>query len=338
MDKIGIYISAYNAEKTLPDTIESVLAQTYKNFEIYISENGSTDGTFEIIKSYCEKYDFIFCYRHTNNFTGSFMSTLYGLMGKNNYDIMYYFKYDKDNNSIPCMINCGDWLCFIDSDDTIEPTYLEDMLSYAKEHDLDMVTCGWNFVRPNRVDYRIPHKSEIIYKDDFAKRLHYYDKFMGPIWNKLFRYESMAKNITYYENKYAKLFKDGVYFYGADTAYNYLYLGNDLDKFGLLAKSLYNYKISEESVSRKHFHPMRIIADRRMAEVRLDFLKEIKAEITEENKEFIMNIYFKSVKATLELIESDDCYDLKQKMKYMHEIFSYKLMDEEFETTDKEYL
>lgn len=338
MDKIGIYVSAYNAEKTLTATIESILAQTYKNFDIYISENGSTDSTFEIVKSYCERYEFITCYRHTNNFTGSFMSSLYGLMGKADYNTIMYYKYDKKGEPITCLRECADWLCFIDSDDTIQPTYLEDMLNYAKDNNLDMVTCGWDFVRPDRIDHRVPEKSEIIYRSEFKDRLTYFDKFMGPIWNKLFRYESMCKNITYYENKFAKLFKEGVYFYGADTAYNYLYLGNQLEKFGLLAKQLYNYNISDESVSRKHFHPMRIIADRRMAEVRFDFLQEIGAEISEENKEFIMNIYFKSIKSTIKLLENDDRYNLREKMKYMHEIFNYKLINDEFESNKKQYL
>lgn len=338
MDKIGIYIASYNAEKTLPAMLESVLRQTYKNYEVYLGDNGSTDHTFEIIKSYCERYSFMYCYRHKENFTGSFMSTLYGLQGKKNYDIILYYKYDKDGNAVPVIRNCADWLCFIDSDDTIAPTYLEELLQFAKSNNLDMAMCGWDFVRPQSTDHRIAAQDEIIYRNDYALKLPYYDKFMGPVWNKLFNYDSLTRNISYYENKFSRLFKDGVYFYGADTAFNYLYLGNELAKFGILAKSLYNYRISEESISRKRFHPMRIIADRRMAEVRLDFLQELGEGITKENKDFIMNIYFKSVNATMDLLFHDDRYDLKQRMQYLHEIFNYKLMEESFPTKERKYL
>ncbi len=337
-DKIAIYITAYNAEKTLRATLDSILQQTYKNYVVYILDNGSTDATFEIVKEYCEEYEFIYCVRNVKNFSGSFMPTLYSFWGKSNgYDLVYY-KYDKTGNYIPVFIEWSDWVCFIDSDDTVQPTYLEDMISYAKEHDLDMVTCGWDFVRPNRVDHRVAEKNEVIYKKDFSSRLSYYDKFMGPIWNKLFRTDSMTRNITYYENKFSRLFKEGVYFYGADTAFNYLYLGNDLEKFGIIAKSLYNYNISDESVSRKNFHPMRIIADRRMAEVRLDFLQEIGAEISEANREFIFNIYYKSTRSTMDLLLKDDRYDLEQKMKYFHEMFDCTLMKEAFPALEKRYL
>lgn len=338
MDKIAIHIAAYNAEKTLAATIESVIQQTYKNYEIYICDNGSTDHTFEIIKSYCDRFDFIFCYKRKKNFTGSFIATLYGAVGKEDYNRALYFKYDRDGNDTPVIRECADWVCFIDSDDTIKSTYLEDLLSFAKKYELDMAMCGWDFVRPDRVDHRIPEKNEIIYRTEFALRLTDYDKFMGPVWNKLFRYDSLSRNISFYENKFSRLFKDGVYFYGADTAFNYLYLGNGLDKFGIVAKSLYQYKIFDESTSHRHFHPMRIVADRRMAEVRLDFLQEIGEEITEENRVFIMNIYFKSVRATMDLLLQDDRYDLKQKMEYLHETFTYKLMGEAFPKRKERYL
>ncbi|MCI8649113.1 MAG: glycosyltransferase family 2 protein [Anaerotruncus sp.] len=338
MDKIGVFISAYNAEKTLAKTLESVLTQTYQNFEIYLADNGSTDKTFEIVKDYSKRFDSIVCYRHQKNQTGSFMSTLYGLCNKENYDVTLYYKYDEAGHETPIIRKCADWLCFIDSDDTLQPTYLEDLLHFAKENQLDMAMCGWDFVRPNRVDHRVSEKDEVIYHQDFAVKLPDYDKFMGPIWNKLFRYESLIRNLPYYEDKFSRLFKDGVYFYGADTAFNYFYLGNALDKFGILAKSLYCYQISEESVSRKHFHPMRIIADRRMAEVRFDFLQEIGEKITEENREFILNIYFKSINATMDLLLHDERYNLKEKMMYLQKMFHYKLMEDAFFQEREQYL
>ena len=48
--KISILTATYNSEKTLRDTIESVLRQSYREFEYIIIDGGSTDGSIDIIK------------------------------------------------------------------------------------------------------------------------------------------------------------------------------------------------------------------------------------------------------------------------------------------------
>ena len=50
--KVSILLLSYNQKDFIKDSIESSLNQSYKNLEIVISDNGSTDGTDEIIKSY----------------------------------------------------------------------------------------------------------------------------------------------------------------------------------------------------------------------------------------------------------------------------------------------
>jgi glycosyltransferase involved in cell wall biosynthesis len=53
--KISIITITYNSEKTLDDTIKSVLSQTYKNIEYIIVDGASTDGTIKIVTSYGDK-------------------------------------------------------------------------------------------------------------------------------------------------------------------------------------------------------------------------------------------------------------------------------------------
>ena len=57
MPKISVVVPAYNAEKTLNSTMSDLLAQTYRDYEIVLVDDGSTDSTPDICDSYREKYD-----------------------------------------------------------------------------------------------------------------------------------------------------------------------------------------------------------------------------------------------------------------------------------------
>lgn len=55
--KVAILLSTYNGEKYLREQIDSILAQTYDNFELIVRDDGSRDSTVEIVKEYMEKSD-----------------------------------------------------------------------------------------------------------------------------------------------------------------------------------------------------------------------------------------------------------------------------------------
>ncbi|MCS3059950.1 glycosyltransferase family 2 protein [Bacteroides salyersiae] len=59
LPKISIITITFNSEKTLEETIESVLSQNYPNLEYLIIDGGSSDGTLEIVKRYKDKIDFV---------------------------------------------------------------------------------------------------------------------------------------------------------------------------------------------------------------------------------------------------------------------------------------
>ena len=52
---ISVLMPAYNVQEFIGESIESILNQTYENFEYYICDNGSTDRTGEIIQEYAAK-------------------------------------------------------------------------------------------------------------------------------------------------------------------------------------------------------------------------------------------------------------------------------------------
>lgn len=54
--KVSVIMATYNCEKTVSDSIESIINQTYNNIEFIICDDGSTDGTFKILSEYKNKY------------------------------------------------------------------------------------------------------------------------------------------------------------------------------------------------------------------------------------------------------------------------------------------
>lgn len=98
--KVAILLSTYNGEKYLREQIDSILAQTYDNFELIVRDDGSRDSTVEIIKEYMEKSDKI---------------TL--MVGKNLGFIKSFFELLKHSDA--------DYFSFADQDDIWLPNKIE---------------------------------------------------------------------------------------------------------------------------------------------------------------------------------------------------------------------
>lgn len=99
--KISIVVPVYNVEKYLKKCIDSILIQTYSNFELILVNDGSPDSCGEICDVFKEKDNRIRVFHQENK----------GVSKARNYGI---------NQAI------GDYICFVDSDDWIQNTYLAD--------------------------------------------------------------------------------------------------------------------------------------------------------------------------------------------------------------------
>lgn len=101
--KFTIITASYNYAQYIGETIQSVLSQTYKDWELLIVEDGSTDNSVEVISSYVQKDPRIKLLQHENNVNKGLKETL--LLGLKTAQT--------------------DWVVFLESDDTITPDYLE---------------------------------------------------------------------------------------------------------------------------------------------------------------------------------------------------------------------
>ena len=122
---VSVIIAAYNAEKTIADTLKSLQNQTFKKWEAIVIDDGSSDDT----------------------------SVIAGRFANQDHRIRII----SQQNSGPCIArNAGirmahfDWLLFLDADDWIAPTHLQRMLeTLMADADLDAVHCGYVYVAPN---------------------------------------------------------------------------------------------------------------------------------------------------------------------------------------------
>lgn len=133
--KISVIVPIYNVENYLSDCIDSIENQTYKNIEIILVDDGSTDKSLEIAKKFEEKYKNIKVISQKNNGQGSARNT--GLK-----------------------FSTGDYISFIDSDDLIDANMYECMISQALKYDLDIVECSYQEFCNNKKGYIYYSKAE----------------------------------------------------------------------------------------------------------------------------------------------------------------------------------
>lgn len=114
---VSIIVPVYNAERDLEKCLDSVVNQTLQNVEIILVDDGSTDGSSEICKSYAEKDErIIYFYKENEGLAAARQDGM-----------------ERSN---------GEYVGFVDSDDWLELNMYERMYSVAKEENADVVFCN----------------------------------------------------------------------------------------------------------------------------------------------------------------------------------------------------
>lgn len=128
-DKISIIVPAYNIENYICRCIESLLCQTYKNVEIILVDDGSSDMTGEIIDDIAKKDKRIVVIHKENGGVSS--ARMAGVNAAS-----------------------GDYIGFVDGDDYAESEMFEQLLKNAKQHKADISHCGYQMIFPDgHVDF-----------------------------------------------------------------------------------------------------------------------------------------------------------------------------------------
>ena len=116
---VSVVVPCYNVANTLPRCLDSLIAQTAKAYEIICVNDGSQDTTMDIILDAASKYPNLIRYVDKQN-AGLWNARWSGT------DVAK-----------------GEYVAYVDSDDYVDPYFVESFYSTAKEHDADIVVCGF---------------------------------------------------------------------------------------------------------------------------------------------------------------------------------------------------
>ncbi len=166
---ISIIIPAYNISQYIGVCLESVTKQTWRDLEIIVVDDGSTDHTAQIVESYAKKDRRIRLIKKRNG--GVTSARLTGLRQAT-----------------------GEYIGFVDGDDVIEPDMYEHLLTNAVAYQADISHCGYQMVFSDRVDYYYNTglfvKQE---KEEALKDLLSGERIEPGLWNKLFHKRLFCK-------------------------------------------------------------------------------------------------------------------------------------------------
>ncbi|MBR4152135.1 MAG: glycosyltransferase [Selenomonadaceae bacterium] len=234
---ISVIIPMYNAEKYIGECLDSILAQTFKDFEVIVVDDCSTDNSASIVKNYAPKFDGKFLLTRTLNNSGG------AAMPRNK----------------AMTLSRGEYIFFIDADDAITPTAFEELYSVAKQTNADVVTCETIYSIPDELwhddEFRKQLKPNIWRSSKFVtepafltnnllERLQLSNQryFMWNIWSKLIRRDLVFENELFFPNTVI------------DDMIFTLYLICTAERFVLVPSVINYYREMKDSMSHSSKH------------------------------------------------------------------------------------
>lgn len=158
MVKVSIIVPVYNASDNISRCIDSILKQDYKDYELLLINDGSSDNSLEVINKY-SKYKNI------------------KILNQDNHGVSY-----TRNRGIK--ESCGKYIMFIDNDDFIDKDYVSRHVKTINQYKADVVISGYRRVN---VDYKVLYEEKL--KDTYWARY-----IVTAPWAKIYNREFLIKN------------------------------------------------------------------------------------------------------------------------------------------------
>lgn len=225
MPKVSIIVPVYNVEKYLTRCIDSILVQTFKDFELILVDDGSLDKCGHICDEYAKKDKRIVVIHQENR----------GLSGARNTGIDW------------AIINSSSqWLCFIDSDDWVNKTYLQALYEAVNQEKCLIGACDFLMCdKENNAEQIVPSSiwkmsSSQFYNENFYNA----QSACCKIFNKT----------LFTTNKYR--FKEGIIYEDSAIIYQIIFLQKNI---AYTDKAKYYYFQRAESITNEEWNPRKMI-------------------------------------------------------------------------------
>ena len=212
---ISVIMPIYNAADYLHGSINSILSQDAKNYELILINDGSTDNSLPIIKEYEKKYKNVKVISRENK--GILKTRIEGVSKAK-----------------------GKYILFVDADDALAPNALKIYSNYLSEKDYDIIRGNYELITDNGNVKKIEFdKKEEILKQDYKSKV-YFRYLTGPIFNSIWR--------TLIKKEILKLYADVQISMGEDQALMLSILNNSKNVL-VIPDVVYYYRINNMSTT-----------------------------------------------------------------------------------------
>ena len=231
---ISVIIPLYNSERYVADCLNSLLAQTFPNFEVIIVDDCSTDSSCAVVESFVERFGGRLTLAHMEENSGQ------GSLPRNR----------------GLMFSRGEYVFFMDNDDLLTKTALEEMYTLARKFDADVVYLDGRYIAADDLkeikpaDYKLAVSEPTLESEALPERIKRIGqgRYTLPPWNKFVRRRLLVENKISFPR--CKIFEDDIWTYGLlFYAKNFLCVPN----------KVYIHRKSEGSITCKGKTPLQTI-------------------------------------------------------------------------------
>lgn len=228
---VTVIVPVYNVRPYVAECIESLIGQTYRELEILLVDDGSTDGSGEICDEYAAKDDRIRVIRQQNQ----------GLSAARNTGL--------DNAG-------GSYVAFVDSDDLAARDYIETLADMAVHREADIAACSYRrgdgeklrrLMNDSRQTNR-RSREKTLTSDQMLRAWHgRYKRYETVVWNKLYR-------MTLFQDAGDGALRFPLHRRQEDVLTSHLITAR-AQRIAITDRALYGYRVREDSITRQKMSP-----------------------------------------------------------------------------------